>query len=72
MDLLVANHFKRIEIDFFFRLGESRSLKELCRLTIRRYCFNTFNDGFKRLSSLQFHNQLNHQLFNFIMFNKDT
>ncbi|CAM4739799.1 unnamed protein product [Rotaria magnacalcarata] len=33
---------------------ESRSLKELCRLTLRRYFFNSFNDGFKRLSFLQF------------------
>jgi len=49
---------------------ESRSLKELCRLTIRRYVFNSFNDGFKRLSSLKFQYQLDNQLYNYLMFNK--
>ena len=53
-------------------LGESRSLKALCRLTIRRHCFNRFNDGYKRLSALKFQNQLNRQLFSYIMFNKQT
>ncbi len=49
-------------------LGESRSLKALCRLTIRRYLFNNFNDGFKRLSSLE----LNHQLYDYLMFKKQS
>ncbi|CAF2883156.1 unnamed protein product [Rotaria sp. Silwood2] len=51
---------------------ESRSLKALCRLTIRRYFFNVFNDGFKRLSALKFQYQLNNQLYSYIMFNKKT
>ncbi|CAF3689425.1 unnamed protein product [Rotaria socialis] len=51
---------------------ESRSLKELCRLTLRRYFFNSFSDGFKRLSSLEFGGQLNTHLYNFIMFNNKT
>ncbi|CAF1016814.1 unnamed protein product [Rotaria sordida] len=51
---------------------ESRSLKALCRLTIRRYFFNFFNDGFKRLSSLKFQGQLNIDLYYYLMFNKQT
>ncbi|CAF1129897.1 unnamed protein product [Rotaria sp. Silwood1] len=51
---------------------ESRSLKELCRLTLRRYFFNTFDDGFKRLSALKFQIELDKQLYSYIMFNKKT
>ncbi len=67
----IINYYMKLIIENLF-LGESRSLKELCRLTIRRYCFNSFNDGFKRLSSREFQSRLNNQLYRYVMFNKET
>ncbi|UJR30263.1 hypothetical protein I4U23_017801 [Adineta vaga] len=51
---------------------ECRSLKELCRLTIRRYCFNSFNDGFKRLLVLKEQTSLNDRLYKYLMFKAQT
>lgn len=51
-----------------FLLGKCRSLKELCRLTIRRYLFKTFNNGFKRLLHLKEQSSLNDRLYRYIMF----
>ncbi|CAF0852726.1 unnamed protein product [Adineta steineri] len=64
-----------VELDqsiFIKWICETRTLKELCRLSLRQYFFNSFNDGFKRLSTLKDQSQLNNQLYKYIMFNKQT
>ncbi|CAF0819728.1 unnamed protein product [Adineta ricciae] len=45
-----------------------RSLKELCRLTIRRYLFKTFKNGFKCLLDLKQQCSLNDRLYRYVMF----
>lgn len=50
-------------------LGENRSLKALCRLTLRRYYFQRYTDGLRRLRALRSHELLNQHLYEYLMFN---
>ena len=57
-------------IIFILYLGETRSLKEHCRLKIRQYCFQSYDDGYRRLVSLKSYSLFNQQLLNYILFNR--
>jgi hypothetical protein len=56
-----SHHFRNVLLVF---AGKTRSLKELCRLTIRRHCSNS------QLQRLASHELLNRPLFNYILFNR--